>query len=96
MNEILLNYDELSIAILGLKLLQMKTGCGIYQTSEFINHSRGKMFERTNELYERLMKIEAVFIEIVEKTKEALTYGGIEFESTEKELQSLYKKGLAP
>lgn len=95
MLEILLNYAELNIAIVTLGVLEKGTGHSIYCTSDFLNHSRGKMFHKTNELYAKLMQIEDALIEIVYRTRIALNNAGVEFELTEQELIYTYEKTFA-
>lgn len=91
MIEIKINYDELNFAILGLKVLEEGTGYSIYSTADFLNHSRGKMFNSTNEMYAKLMEIENVLIETIKRTNKALNNAGVSFEVTENELISVYK-----
>lgn len=92
MSEIVLEYDELSKALNELMLLEKGTGYKIYFTSDFINHSRGKMFENTNAFYSKLMQIEDVMIEIVSRTKIALNNAGIQFETAENESITSFSK----
>lgn len=83
MAEIKVNYSELHFALIAMKSLQKSTGYGIYCTSDFLNHSRGKMFEQTNEFYRKLMEVEEVLIEIIKDTIVALNNAGVEFAATE-------------
>lgn len=83
MSEIKLDSRELIVAIVMLKKIQKGTGYNIYPTADFINHSRGDMFDCTNDLYRKLMEIEKILVEIVRKTNSAFINAGIEFENAD-------------
>lgn len=90
MAEIKVDYNELSTAIRELQDLESGTGYSLYSTAYFINHSRGKMYQKTNELYAKLMEIEDALIEVIKNTKEAFINAGVEFEAMEKKLATTY------
>lgn len=92
--EIKIDFDKLENAIAYLNTLEKGTGYDIYCTSDFINHSRGKMYKKTNEFYKKLMAVEDAMIEIIEGTKQALTNAGIEFEKAEDEIINIFNQGM--
>lgn len=92
--EIKIDFDKLEFAIACLNTLEKETGYSIYCTSEFINHSRGKMYKKTNEFYEKLMEVEDTMIEIIKGTKQVLTNAGVEFEKSETEIINIFNQGM--
>ena len=94
MPEIRVGFDELSNALYKLDLLKNGTGYSIYPTSEFINHSKGNMNEKTNEFYKMLMDIEKELVEMVSKTAEVFDNAGIEFMETENKLKSIMESQI--
>lgn len=90
MAEIKVEFDKLQASIIGLSILEKGTGYSLYCTSDFINHSRGKMYKKTNEFYEKLMAVEDTMIEIIKGTKQALTNAGVEFKKSETEIINIF------
>ncbi len=94
MGEIKINFDMLEFSIACLNTLENGTGYSIYCTSDFINHSRGKMYKKTNEFYRKLMEVEDTMIEIIKSTKQVLTNAGVEFEKSEYKIINILGAGL--
>lgn len=95
MAEIHIDYIKLFGYIETLEELKNGTNYTIYCTSYFLNHSRGKMFQKTNEFYEKLMSIEEKMIEIIENTIDALMNVLLEFGEAEKEaIEALMENNL--
>ena len=81
-----MEFNKLQASIACLNTLEKGTGYSIYCTSEFINHSRGKMYKETNEFYKKLMEVEDTLIGIIKSTKQVLTNAGVEFKKSETEI----------
>lgn len=94
MIEIKINFDKLQLSIACLNKLENGTGYSVYCTSDFINHSRGKMYKKTNEFYKKLMEVEQTLIDIVGSTKQVLTNAGVEFEKSETEIINILNQGM--
>ncbi|MBD5096184.1 MAG: hypothetical protein HDT40_04110 [Lachnospiraceae bacterium] len=92
--EIKIDFDKLELSIACLNMLEKGTGYSLYCTSDLINHSRGKMYKKTNEFYEKLMSVEDTMIEIIKGTKQALTNAGVEFEKSETEIINIFNQGM--
>lgn len=94
MDEIKINFDKLEVSIACLNTLEKGTGYSVYCTSDFINHSRGKMCKKTNEFYKKLMEVEDALIEIIKGTKQVLTNAGVEFEKSKDEIINIISQEL--
>lgn len=93
MDEIKIKFDKFEASIARLNTLEKGTGYSVYCTSEFINHSRGKMYKKTNEFYEKLMEVEKTLIEIIKSTKQVLT-NGVEYEKSETEIINIISQEI--